>query len=311
MARHRAVEHEVHDGARGVEEELEHRPRPPERRVLPADGRRRVDEHARAAPVELAEHRIPDRVAEVGPADVGEQDEPVDVEVVDAVRDLGDRGVDVRKRERAEQTEATRMVDDRAPAGLVHLAGEVARGRRSSARWTPGRRDRQERRGDPEPVHQRDVLLRRPRRDLRHAVGLAVAGALERLPVGLGQVVGVDVELAEHRHRSIITQRVDRCVIARIAAVGGSRIRPTPRAAAATASGSSHHQFTPWCAATNTRGDRDDDADRDAPVVTDDEVVPEPSELREPLHDAATSGTAVGAPGHADQAERRRRRRTR
>ena len=111
------------------------------------------------------------------------------------MRDLGDRGVDVRKWQRAEQTEATRVIDDRAPAGLVHLAGQVTRGRRVGevdARC----RDRQERRGDPQAVHHRHVLVRRPVRDLRHAVGLRVAGALECLPVRLGQVVRVDVELS-------------------------------------------------------------------------------------------------------------------
>ena len=164
-------------------------------------------EDAGAAPVELGEHRVPDRVAEVGPADVGEQDEPVDVELVDAVRDLGDRGVDVGQRQRAQQTEATGVVDDGSPAGLVHLAGQVGRGR-VVGEVDARRRDRQERGGDPQAVHQRHVLLGRPRRDLRHAVGLGVAGLLERLPVGLGQVVGVDVELADDGHDSTVLARL-------------------------------------------------------------------------------------------------------
>ena len=77
-----------------------------------------------------------DGVAQVGAADVGEQHEAVDVEVVAAVRDLGDGGVDVGQRERGEQAEPAGMVDDGAPAGLVHLAGEVpSRGaRRRGAR---------------------------------------------------------------------------------------------------------------------------------------------------------------------------------
>ena len=112
------------------------------------------------------------------------------------MRDLGDRGVDIRQRERAEQTEAAGVVDDRAPTGLVHLTGQVA-GRGVVGEVDARGRDRQQRGGDPEPVHQRDVRFRRPFRDLRHAVGLGVAGALERLPVRLRQVVGVDVELAE------------------------------------------------------------------------------------------------------------------
>ena len=188
QARHRAVEHQVHHGPRGVEQELQHRPRPPERRVLPADRRRRVDEHAGTAPVELAEHRVPDRVAEVGPVDVGEQDEPVDVEVVDAVRDLGDRGVDVRKRERAEQPEAAGVVDDRASAGLVHLAGQVARGRLVGEVDARGR-DRQERRGDaragpsapraPRPTRPGSAACRRAGcgRRARAPAGTARAGS--------------------------------------------------------------------------------------------------------------------------------------
>ena len=172
----RAVQHEVDDRAGGVEEELEHRPRPAERRVLPARRRRRVEKHACAAPVELAKDRLERRVAHVGAADVGEQHEAVDVEVVAAVRDLGDRGVDVGQRERREQPEAAGMVDHRAPAGLVHLAGELDGGR-AVAEVHTGRRDRQQRRGDAEPVHRRHVLVGRPLRDRGHPVGLVVARA--------------------------------------------------------------------------------------------------------------------------------------
>ncbi len=154
----------------------------------------------RAAPVELAEHGVPGRVAEIGAADVGEQDEPVDVEGVDAVRDLGDGRIDIREWERTQEPEATGMVDDRAAAGLVHLAGQIAR-RGLVGQVDAGGRDRQERAGDPEAVHERHVRFGRPLRDLRHAVRLGVARALQRLPVRLGQVVGVDVELAERGHR--------------------------------------------------------------------------------------------------------------
>src|SRR5205823_5187459 len=41
--------------------------------------------------------------------------------------------------------------------------------------------------------------------------------------------------------------------------------------------------------------DRDDGADRKLPVVTDEEVVPELPELREPLHDAVISGASSRA----------------
>src|SRR5439155_4786189 len=39
--------------------------------------------------------------------------------------------------------------------------------------------------------------------------------------------------------------------------------------------------------------DRDDDADGESPVVTDQEVVPELPELREPIHDAVISGMSA------------------
>ena len=201
MARDRAVEHEVHHGAGRVEQELQHRPRPPERRVLPADGRRRVDEHAGAAPVELPEHRFPLRVAEVGPVDVGEQDEPVDVEVVGAVRDLGHRGVDIRKWERAQQTEATGVVDDRAPAGLVDLAGQVTVRGRPSARWTPGVEIDRSDAGDPQAVHQRHVRSA----DQSGICGMPSGCSWPARSSAAGttrDVVGVDVELAgSHRRR--------------------------------------------------------------------------------------------------------------
>ena len=62
MARNRAVEHEVHNRARRVEEELQHRPWTPERRVLPADRRRRVDQHrARAGRARGRPDPRPDR----------------------------------------------------------------------------------------------------------------------------------------------------------------------------------------------------------------------------------------------------------
>ena len=85
-----------------------------------------------AAPVELAEDRFERRVAQVRAADVGEQREAVDVELVAAVRDLGDGRVDVGQRERGEQAEPSGMVDDGSSAGLVHLAGEVP------SRWLVG-----------------------------------------------------------------------------------------------------------------------------------------------------------------------------
>jgi hypothetical protein len=95
MPRDRTVEHEVHHRAGRVEHELEHRPGPPERGVLPTRRRSRVEKDAGPAPVELVEDRLPRRVAEVGASDIGEQHVSVDVQVVVAVCDLGDRAVDI------------------------------------------------------------------------------------------------------------------------------------------------------------------------------------------------------------------------
>ena len=66
------------------------------------------------APVELVEDRLERRVAEVGAADVGEQDDAVDAELVVAVRDLVDAPRDVGQRQRGEQAEPA-GVGDRAP----------------------------------------------------------------------------------------------------------------------------------------------------------------------------------------------------
>ena len=95
---------------------------------------------------------------DVGAVDVGEQNEPVDVEVVATVSDLGDGGVHVRQRERGEQPEPAGVVDHRSTTLLVHLPCEVDGGG-AVAEVHPGRRDRQQRRGDAQPVHHLHVLL--------------------------------------------------------------------------------------------------------------------------------------------------------
>ena len=89
-----------------------------------------------------SEDRLPRRITEVGAADVGEQREPVHVEVIAAVGDLGDGGIDVGQRQRGEQPEPPRMVHHGAPTDLVHLASEISeqrprhRSRRRATRST-------------------------------------------------------------------------------------------------------------------------------------------------------------------------------
>ena len=88
-------------------------------------------------------------VAHVDATDVGEQNEPIDVQMVAAVGDLCDGGVHVRQRKGGEQPESSAVIDHGATTLLVDLACEV-NGGRSVAEVDPGRRDRQQRRGDAE-----------------------------------------------------------------------------------------------------------------------------------------------------------------
>src|SRR5581483_336689 len=104
------VQDQIDHGPGGVEEELEQRPGPPERRLCPARRRRRVDEQPGAAPIELAEDGLEGGLTQVPPTDVDEQRETVDVEAVAAVGDLGHGGVDVGERERGEEAEPSGMV---------------------------------------------------------------------------------------------------------------------------------------------------------------------------------------------------------
>ena len=129
MAGDCAIEHEVHDGAGGVEEELEHGAGPPERCLLPARRRRRMQEDTCAATVELTKDRFERRITDVGATDVGQQHEPIDIEMFTAVHDLGDGRIDVRQRERGQQPEPSGVVDHGATTVLVHFACEVDVGR--------------------------------------------------------------------------------------------------------------------------------------------------------------------------------------
>ena len=75
-----------------------------------------MDEQPGATPIELIEDRLEGLIAQIGPSDVREQCESGDVEAVAAVGDLGHGRIDIGQRERGEQSEPTRMVDDGAPA---------------------------------------------------------------------------------------------------------------------------------------------------------------------------------------------------
>ena len=158
--------------------------------------------NTRASPtVQLPEDWLPRGITEVGAAHVGEQRESVHVEAIAAVGDLGDGGIDVGQRQCREQPEPTRMVDHSAPTDLVGFASEIPSSRLVSE-VNAGRRDRQHRRGDPQAVHRGHVLLLRPGRHLREAVGLIVTRREQSGPVGGREVMGVDVDLVRHSHTS-------------------------------------------------------------------------------------------------------------
>ena len=92
---------EVDDAARGVEEELEHRPREVRERqgglTVGHAGCGRVDENDRLAPVQLLEYRVEVFVAQVFAVVVRLEDDPVGVELVECVLDLGESAFDVRQ----------------------------------------------------------------------------------------------------------------------------------------------------------------------------------------------------------------------
>ena len=151
-----------------------------------------------ASPVELFEDRFERLVAHVDATDVGEQNEPVDVQMVTAVGDLCDSGVHVRQRKGGKQPESSAVVDHGTATLLVDLACEVNRGR-SVAEVDAGRRDRQQGRGDAESVHDLEVLDGRPLRNPGHAVRLVEARLLQSGPVAIRDVVGMDVDLHSPR----------------------------------------------------------------------------------------------------------------
>ena len=141
-------------------------------------------------------------VAQVRPTDVREQDEPVDVEVVAAVGDLGDGGVDVRQRKRGEQPEPTGMVDHGPPTVLVHLAGEVDGGRARRRGAPPATRSTAATwrcPADPSPPGARRPTTPGSRAFRRAGRGQFVE---QGGPVAVRDVVGVDVDL-HVAHRSM------------------------------------------------------------------------------------------------------------
>jgi len=148
----------VHHGAGGVEGELDHRARTAACRGIKARRLHGVDEDGRASPIQLREHRVECGVSEVCAVVVGDQDEPVRVEVVERMVDLGEGGVGLAQRQGRQQPEPGGLFGHDLGAVVVGCpclrCGQVARNRQQlysdSPRiheldgflWTPGARRR-------------------------------------------------------------------------------------------------------------------------------------------------------------------------
>jgi hypothetical protein len=89
-----------------------------------------MHEDDRTAPVEFGEHRTHPLIADVDPRAVGHQDDAVRVQVIEGVRDLLERAVDIRQRQQRELAEAVRISLPDPGTDLVDLAGQRS-GRRT------------------------------------------------------------------------------------------------------------------------------------------------------------------------------------
>ena len=145
---------------------------------------RRVHEDIGAAPVELGEHRIPCRVAEVRAAHVRQQHHAVEREPVERVADLLERAVDIGQREQREAGEAVGRAAHDVGDPLVRDPRELpGPGRVTEER--AGRAGGDHGRIDLVALHHGLEALER-RRQHRHAA--------ERLDVGRRQHVCVGVD---------------------------------------------------------------------------------------------------------------------
>ena len=104
VAFQRAAVDEVGERAYRVERELVQPHGVPERQLVGREAG--MDEDVRAAAVELGQHRLERRVAEVDAGDVGEQHHAVERQLVEREGQLGQRGVDVGQRQRGQPGEA-------------------------------------------------------------------------------------------------------------------------------------------------------------------------------------------------------------
>jgi hypothetical protein len=148
--------------------------------------------------VQLVEERVPGWIAEVRPADVGQQRDAVEPEDVERVTQLGERGVDVGQRQHGQPGEALGRRRDELGGALVDQAGELV-GQPLVAEEDAGRRQRHDRGVDVVALHELVGGLGGPRRE--------PDGAEHRAPLELGAIVGredVDVGVdASHAGRAV------------------------------------------------------------------------------------------------------------
>ena len=183
------------DGAGGLEHELDHGRGIGQIADAGGAGRGRMNEHHGAAAIELGEHGLETRIAEMRPLVVGQQHDAVGLQGIERVGEFGQARLDIRQRQGGEQAEARGVGADRLGSRLVHRAGEGAC-RRAVAEMHAGRGDRQDRRRDVEPVHARERSVHVPGGPRRHAVGLDLAGRHRGLAVEIGDEVSVHVDPA-------------------------------------------------------------------------------------------------------------------
>ena len=148
-----------------------------------------MHEDVGAAPVELGEHRIPGRIAEVGPAHVRQQHHAVEREPVERVSDLLERAVDVGQRQQREAGEAVGRAAHHVGDPLVPDPRELSR-TAGVAEERARRAGGDHRRVDLVALHHRLEALER-RGQHRHAA--------ERLDVGRRQHVRVGVDAGHPR----------------------------------------------------------------------------------------------------------------
>ncbi len=190
----RARVDEVDNGTRRVEHELVEPDRMLRQRRW---GRRgsRMQEHVCAARIERIPHWGKALIAVVDPADVGQQRDPVELQHVERVVELRDRGVRVRERQHGEAGEPRRIGAHERRGLLVDEPRQVDR-ERSVAEPHPGRRQGHDGGVDRVAIHQRIHLPCRPRGQRQRQQ----APLLERAPVVIRDDVGMGVD--PHRRQS-------------------------------------------------------------------------------------------------------------